>query len=104
MTYNLNMEELYIHKSTILHIVSIMCQWEITNFLQIRRIMTEETKNLIKNISQYESTVSLVSSHPPLFCHAYVQHIYSSDKRILSYLFFSCPFTPPLSAPRLYFM
>ena len=79
---NLNMKELFTIISTILHIYLNYVSVENHQLLQNRKnYMTQETKNLIKNISRYEKYCVLVSSHPPLLC-TYIQHIVCSDKRI----------------------
>ena len=76
------MKELFTIKSTILHIYLNYVSVENHQLLQNRKnYMTQETKNLIKNISRYEKYCVLVSSHPPLLC-TYIQHIVCSDKRI----------------------
>ena len=71
---NLNMKELFTIKSTILHVYLNYVSVENHQLLQNRKnYMTQETKNLIKNISRYEKYCVLVSSHPPLLC-TYIQH------------------------------
>ena len=71
---NLNMKELFTIISTILHIYLNYVSVENHQLLQNRKnYMTQETKNLIKNISRYEKYCVLVSSHPPLLC-TYIQH------------------------------
>ena len=76
------MKELFTIISTILHIYLNYVSVENHQLLQNRKnYMTQETKNLIKNISRYEKYCVLVSSHPPLLC-TYIQHIVSLDKCI----------------------
>ena len=79
---NLNMKELFTIKSTSLHMYLNHVSVKNHQLFQNRKnYMTEETKNLIKNISRYEKYCVLVSSHPPLL-RTYIQHIVSLDKCI----------------------